>query len=550
MKQTRLHPFEQAVQLARQGQLGPAERAFSSLATNPALREQSLIMLAKIAAHQKNYKKQCDVLRTLTQEFPANVAYLSELAACYSNRQLFVEASATLEKQIAIAPNNPTAYFNLAVALRYSHRFPEALDAYDKALDLGIDGAEEVYLNKAVIYSDYIRDDEAALANLNLALSIRPKYLPALLNKGNLLEEQGKKALAAQCYQQILEIDPTYLDALARLAPLTDVETIEHPIFSQLQKAIAQPTISPETRANLAFARAGLLDKIQQYDLAFESYFLANETCKKDGRRYIPAKQETYTDKLLHTFSKDWFKKLPPVSEAQPIFICGMFRSGSTLVEQIVCSHPKVTAGGELELVKKLAHDHLIPEPKAFTSLTNEELAKMASAYLAEVNKRFPNAELVTDKRPDNFLYVGLIKSLFPKARIILTERDAMDNCLSVYFQHLAAAYPYARQLDHVGHFYKEYQRVSDHWRELFPDTIHTVCYDDLVHQQEAETRALLTFLGLEWDDRCMEFHKLENTVKTASYWQIRQPLYTKSSGRWQNYQRHIAPLAKMLEKP
>ena len=201
-----------------------------------------------------------------------------------------------------------------------------------------------------------------------------------------------------------------------------------------------------------------------------------------------------------------------------------------------------------MEYFVALANRDLAPFPTTLGIKNSEELETLADAYIQMLNNRFPQDKLVTDKRPDNFLYIGLIKTLFPKARIIHTTRDAMDNCLSVYFLELADSMSYAKNLLDTGHYYVQQATLMDHWKRLFPDDIFTMHYDTFVREPRETTEALLSFLDLPWNDSCLNFHTLTNTVKTESFWQVREPLYTRSSGRHRNYAAQLSELRHDLQ--
>jgi hypothetical protein len=171
----------------------------------------------------------------------------------------------------------------------------------------------------------------------------------------------------------------------------------------------------------------------------------------------------------------------------------------------------------------------------------------MRKAYRDGIALQYPQAEVLTDKRPDNFLYIGLIKQLFPTARILHTQRNVLDNCLSVYFLHLSRAMPYALDLEDIAHWYRQYRRLMAHWKTLYGDDIHDVDYDALVANPRPQIESALTHCGLAWDDACLNFHATRSAVMTPSAWQVRQPLYQRSSGRWRHYERHLAGLRRAL---
>ena len=291
-----------------------------------------------------------------------------------------------------------------------------------------------------------------------------------------------------------------------------------------------------QDRADLGFALGAALDRLGAYAAAFEAYAAANAAV---GLRYDRAAQEQFIDRMIAAF--------PTASTGAggeaPVFICGMFRSGSTLAEQILARHSKVTAGGEIDSLPALIAAHLQPYPEAAGAASDAQIAAVRAAYLAEIAGRADG--LLTDKRPDNFLHIGLIKRLFPSAKIVHTRRDPLDNCLSVYFLHTGFAY--AGDLGDIAHYYLQHERLMAHWRALYPDDIHELDYDALVRDPLPAIEGLLRFCGLDWEDNVLRHQDGGSAVRTASNWQVRQPLYRGSSGRWHNYRQHLGVLQKGL---
>ncbi len=259
-----------------------------------------------------------------------------------------------------------------------------------------------------------------------------------------------------------------------------------------------------------------------------------------------------FVDDLIASAATSAAKTAREADGPQPVFICGMFRSGSTLVEQALAAHPAVTAGGELNLLNRIAEIDLAPFPQSLRTLSDERASTLADDYRRELIRRFPQSavegSIVTDKRPDNYLRIGLIKKLFPDARIVHTVRDPVDTCLSVYFQHIdQRLVGYASDLADAGHYFGQYRRMMAHWKSIYPGDIFDFDYDAFVREPRPALSGLLEFLGLPWNERCLEFHTVKNSVKTASYLQVRRPLYRDSSGRRRHYEAHLAPLLDAL---
>ena len=473
------------------------------------------------------------------------------------------EAIETYRQVLAIRPESTDSWYDLGYLLKAECKYDDALEAYGQALAHGVGRPEEVHLNRAVIYSDHLRRDEEAERELRAALALNPGYVPALLNLGNLHEERGERNEALTCYDHILasanEKDDRYQDlcceALARTANLRPPTSVDDPLIRQLHQASAAAVRHGDVvRANLLFALGRAYDKLDEFDQAFDAFAMGNLCLlRQTGRTYDRTHSSRLTDALIDSFTSEnsGERTAPPKTGAAPLFICGMFRSGSTLLEQVLAAHPQVTPGGELDYLLRLATGRLAPFPASMATPDPERDAALADDYRAHLARLFPEGSagtFITDKRPDNFLLIGLIKRLFPSAKIIHTCRHPLDNGLSVFMQILNHhVVGYANDLGDIGHYYGQYRRLMAHWKALYPESIFDFDYDAFVREPTPALQRLFGFLGLDWDDRYLEFHSLGNTVKTASYWQVRRPLYANASGRWRNYDAHLGPLRQAL---
>lgn len=470
---------------------------------------------------------------------------LLRVAAQHRDSGRIAEAIAAYESALALRPDLPNSWYNLARLQRQAGRFEAALASYAQALDRGVSEPEEVHLNRGVIYADDLARSESAEAELSKALSLNPDYVPALLNLGNLHEDRGAREEACGAYRRALEVDPDNAIALARFAGVAALSGPDDPLLGRLRAGIA--AADAPSRADLGFALGAALDRVGAYDDAFAAYVAANSASREiGGTGYDRAAHERFVDRLIAAFPEPARGCSDSNAEA-PIFICGLFRSGSTLAEQILGRHEAVTAGGELPLLPSLVASRLRPYPEAAAAAAPETLSGLRSDYLAGLRRIHPGAGLITDKRPDNFLHIGLIKSLFPEARIVHTVRDPRDNLLSLFFLHLDTSMAYAQDLGDAVHWYGQYRRLMTHWRRLYPADIHDLDYDALVADPRPRIEALLAFCGLGWREACLSFHESGNAVRTASAAQVREPLYRRSSGRWRHYERHIGGLIEAL---
>ena len=454
-------------------------------------------------------------------------------------------AIAVYQQLLATRPDLPDSWYNLGLLLRQSRRFDESLAAYQRALDREVRSPEEVHLNRAVIFDVHLHRPADARAELDRALEINPNYIPALLNLGNWHEDHGDRDEARAAYERAVALDPRNALALARIAGLAQGSKLDRTLAKRLETAIADPAAKPADRADLGFALGGLLDSAGRFDDAFAAYASANAASRSaagTAGRYDRAAQESFVDRSIAAFSRP--AKSKSKEESAPIFICGLFRSGSTLTERILATQPRVAASGELDLIPSIARS-ISPYPEAVADASDDQLASWRMAYLSGLPIA-PTADLfTTDKRPDNFLHIGLIKSIFPAARIIHTHRNRLDNLLSLYFLHLGSAMPYALDLDDLSHWYKQYARLMAHWETLYGRDIFQLDYDKLVANPRDVVPGLFAFCDLDPHTPFEDFHQSSGPVKTASVWQVREPLHARSSGRWRNYQRHLAQLMR-----
>ena len=449
------------------------------------------------------------------------------------------EAAEAYRRLLAIRPDLPDSWFNLALMERQAGRFAAALAAYDEAVRRGVSGPEEAWLNRGVIHADDLGRPDLALQDLEAALAIAPDWLPALLNLGNLHEDMGRREAAAEVYAQVLAVAPGHPVAMARAAGLARLTGPDDPVIAALRSAVSRPGLDVADRAELGFALGRALDQVGAYDEAFAAYAAANAASRAidpEGARYDRAGHERFIDSLIAAFPEP--AAAVADAGAAPVFICGLFRSGSTLVEQIMAGHSRVTGGGELGLVPGLARA-VAGYPQALAGAGPEVFGQLRGLYLGGLKTARPQADVVTDKRPDNFLHIGLIKAMFPNARIVHTVREPLDVILSNWFLHLDRSMGHALDLGDLAHWHGQYVRLMRHWKTLYPDIL-DLDYDALVVEPRPAIERLLAYCGLDWEAAVLDFHKAAAPVRTASVWQVREPLYRRSSGRWRHYERHL----------
>ena len=482
-------------------------------------------------------------LQRLVAAYPAQPLYCDRLATLLERRGSADDAIACYRRLLDTHADFNNSRYNLARLLKRSGYEAQALREYHQCLERNIERPEEVHTNISVIQAALHRHD-AAEQSLLKALALNPTYIPALFNMALLQEEQGGWTQARTLFLQILEHDPRHAAALAHIANGDRVRDPVDPLIRNMKRTLRRDDIEDIDRENLLYALGKAYDDCHYFDKAFDYYQQANRCSVRRTGHYDAAGQEDITDQLIKDCDERWLASIEPISQAPHIFICGMFRSGSTLMEQILAAHPAITAGGEIEYFQR----NLAPFPTVMLTAQADQIRDLGQGYTEYLARGFPGAGRVSNKRPDNFLYLGLIKALFPNARFINTLRQPLDNCLSLFFQPLETQQAYANDLPNAGHYYLHYRRLMAHWCQLFGSSVLDLQYETLVEDPRETIAGALAFLQLDWHEGCLQFHEMTNRVRTASVHQVRRPLYQGSRGRWQNYAANLAPLRAYLD--
>jgi tetratricopeptide (TPR) repeat protein len=458
------------------------------------------------------------------------------------------EAVAYHEQALASMPDYAEAHSNLGNALIELGRPEEAISHYKQALDIQ-PGFAITHYNLGTALDELSRPEEAAVC-YEQALAINPDYAEAHHNLANALDELGRREDAVTHYEQAVAIKPDYAEAhrnLTRIRP-------EQDRASAIERLLESPSLSETDAIHCHFALGNIYHNVKTFDKAFEHFDIGN-TLKRKDISYNSENFTAYVDKLIDNYSEDYFQEIAASGSDSdlPVFILGMPRSGTSLVEQIVSSHPRVYGAGELASLgrfeKSIAEqfESSAPYPECMPLCYKSVAPIFARKYLGEIRNYARDAQRITDKMPDNFMRIGLIKTLFPRARIIHCQRNALDTCTSNFLNYFAKGNEYSFDLCELGHYYLDYERMMAHWDNLFSSDILTVRYEELVMNQERISRQMVEYLGLEWDDGCLEFHKNKRAVHNFSSMQVRQPIYARSIDRWKHYERQLGPLIEQL---
>ena len=454
---------------------------------------------------------------------------------------------------LQLKPTYPEAHIGIGRIYQERHNLPEAERAGLKAVELAPHKTEA----HSLLGSIYTEMDftEEALACFDRALTLDPELSSALLGKGHLCLEMGDVATAEQFFRKDLS-NPAGDKMAARfhLAQVKKVRPGDDNMAALVAAGKEMAGLSATKQLSLHFALGKCLDDTGDYQLAMHHF---QEGCrlKRNKIYYDPVAQEDVFSRIIAALNRTAVAGLHGTGNPSdlPIFVLGMPRSGTTLTEQILASHPDVHGGGELPDLLAIAHrptgnGNLAEFPDNLSGLTPETLAAWGEDYIAGLKKRAPTARRMTDKMPGNFMVVGLIHLMLPNARIVHVNRNPVDTCLSCFTRLFHHGQEQTYDLTELGRYYRQYHRLMDHWRNILPpESFLDLRYEELVADTETQSRRLLDFCGLEWDDACLAFHTTGRKVRTASITQVRQPIYTTSVERWRRYGNTLAPLLEAL---
>lgn len=511
--------------------------------------------LGAVLVTEQMFAKAIDFLSKALALSPDFADAHCNLGFALNGLDFFDRALVHFNRALELKPNYPEAYIGLGKIHRGKQNFDEAVKATLKALEIN-DTKPEFYDSLGSIYVE-MGEPEKAMAYFDIALSMNPDISSALLSKGNLLVELGQVDKAEQLLLKAREDNSTNsrLSANFGIVQLRKVKKTDQSMKELLEAYEHIEDLAPNQVEYLHFALGKCFDDTKQHELAFKHYTAGCEL-KRKRINYDPEQQTIYFDNLISIFNKEKIESLRKFSNSSdlPIFVLGMPRSGTTLTEQIIASHPKVFGAGELRhLVDLVNHSVSIPNgqlfyPLNFNLLTDEQITHIGNEYIERLRTYSSDAPHITDKMPGNFTNVGVIHALLPNAKIIHVVRNPFDNCLSCYTRLFQYGQNFTYDLAELGRYYGDYRRLMQHWRNVLPkDAFLDVIYEDLVTDTETQAKRIIDFCGLEWDANCLEFHKMERQVRTASVTQVRQPIYTTSVDRWKRFEKELQPIAIAL---
>lgn len=529
------------------------------------------------------------VYRQVLDEQPNHAAALHYLGLVAQQTGRSSEARELLQRSIEIDPADPRAHNHLGQVLFALDRRAEAVASFEQALALDPEHTDAMNNLANLIKT---RDLDRAIALYRRVLELRPEASHAAYNLANalqsddqygeaqllferaiqldadnhlahhnlgvLLEQQGRFDAAMTHYQAARRINPKHARSLARLLSLRSYEPDEQSVRDAEVMIASNRTAQPD-QVRLHGGLGKHYERRKDFDQAFEHFSAANALSAAQAAPFDISRVRTYFDRIISTFTSAHFQTARPLGNptAQPIFIVGLPRSGTTLTEQILGSHPAVLTTGELPAMSRIVRNMWPPYPEPVATAGATTLDGWADEYFRELHAvaaghsdlTADSALRITDKFPLNFIHLGLIATLFPNARIVHCQRDPLDIGISCYAERFGLEDDFTTDLRHFGEYFLEHERIMKHWRAVLPMQILELRYEDLVADAAACSRTLIAHCGLEWDNSCLAFQHHERPIQTPSRWQARQAIYRTSVGRWRSYEKQLAPLIDLLKR-
>jgi len=482
---------------------------------------------------------------------PTKTDQLFELALSHHQHDRLDEAKKGYRRVIQVAPAHIDAWTNLGIVYHQLGKLDDAISCYEQATAIQPDYIH-AHFNLANVYKD-MGEYDRAIAGYQKTISLDSAFAGGYFNLGFVLSEVGQLADARAAFRKVISLIPDAADAHRQLASITR-QQVYGPEIEAMEQLYESRRVSDLQRQEVAFGLAKAYEDLGEYAKSFA--FLAHGNRLKRSRyHYSTGDQKTYFERYKQTFDKTLFDKYRGCGFADPtpVFILGMPRSGTSLVEQILASHPNVHGAGELATLSQTLAAAVgtvaLPDYQHTVRTAAPQLfSEIGAKYVDLIRAHSDSAVRISDKMPQNFLHIGMIKLALPNARIIHCKRAAEDTCLSIFKTYFPGnVHEYACDLTELGQYYRMYEDLMAHWQNVLPGFVHDIQYEDLIDDQEPLTRDLLAHCGLDWDPACLEFYKTDRAVRTASLVQVRTPLYKSSVQLWRRYEAELHPLLHAL---
>jgi tetratricopeptide (TPR) repeat protein len=547
----------QALQRARQfvaeGRLSEAEAVYRRIIEARPDFHPAYHGLALLAHQVDKLDIAAQLLASAIAIDGTNAIYHRDRGEICRRLKRFDEAVAEATAATRLANNDAEAHYNLGLALADREDYAAAVKSYRRAVEL--DPRHGRALNNMGSALEKLDDKPAAADAYRAAIAIDPRHLEAQNNLGSILSQNGDIDGARACFEKALEVEPRSVLGHYNSSTIKRYAAGDPAIAILESLAPGAESLPQEDRARLFFALGKMRDDLGRYDDAFAAYAEGNRL-QAATLGFNEARGEQQAVNIVKHFDANLLAKLQGIGnpDPTPVFIVGMPRSGTTLIEQILSSHAQAYGAGELkdlhDVVGELANVAPgMPFPQTITTLAPATIRGIGDRYLERIHKLAPTAARITDKMPGNFHYLGLIHLALPNAKIIHSVRDPMDSCLSCYTHLFNDTMDFAYDLGTLGRYYVRYMKLMQHWHSVLPKGfILDVRYEEVVDDVEGQTRRMLEHIGLPWDAKCLEFYNNDRPVRTASLAQVRRPIYKSSVEGWRRFEKQLAPLLEIVK--
>lgn len=493
-----------------------------------------------------------EIYRDILKHDPENVDALRLLAGLATSQNGHREAEILLKRALELAPDYGKALADLVINQAEQEKIYDALEYAAQLTRVGADNPDS-FLLMGNVYSAAGRFEDA-IASYRKTLEMSPEHPGALSGLAHNLKTIGNQDESIAMYRKCIATNPYFTETYWSLANLKTFSFTENEVNS-MEKLLDHPHIPDASLVHLCNALGFQYENQKDYDRAFAHFEKCNAT-KRRLEFYDPVETEFMYDRIIDVFDQE-FVNLTPAGEdfdVTPIFIIGLPRSGSTLLEQILASHSQVEGTHELSDLSRVMKE--IPDrlktrqhyPEALSGADAAFFAELGQAYLDRTKKYRSGSPYFTDKNPNNFIHVGLVHLALPNAVLINARRHPLDSCLGSFKQLFATGQGFSYDLADIGEYYLEYERLMDHWNDILPGKVLDVRYEDVVANVDEQVRRILDHCGLPFEEQCVRFHETERAVKTASSEQVRRPIYSSSVNLWRNYEKHLQPVIEILE--
>ncbi|TGV79801.1 sulfotransferase family protein [Mesorhizobium sp. M00.F.Ca.ET.149.01.1.1] len=543
--------MQRALQLHQAGRRQEAEALYRQVLGQQPNHAAALHFLGLLLHQTGRSEEGLDLIEQSVTLQPRNADFLNNMGTVMRDLGRVAAAVDFFRGAVDIRPDQLAARDNLGSSLKQLGQFDAAEDIYR-----GTIGRNPFHVRARIGLAETLQEAgrlDEAIALFRESLSIRPKDAELLYSLGVAMMEKGKLGEAADLARQAVAVVPGMAKAWLLLTQVKR-QTERDKELAGMEAEHAKAPLGSLARMQLSFGLGKVNDDLKDYGRAFD-YFAEGNAIRRQGIDYDPVRTRDEFEAMKAVFDKPFFGKHPTsdISDDTPIFVVGMPRSGTTLVEQIIASHPQVYGAGELSILKTAVGKQFpMSMPGGFPSgildMPDKAFAEAGQAYLDTLHDRYPGFRHVTDKMPGNFMLVGFLHMMLSKARIVHCARDAAATCLSIFKVHFRGdSHRYGYDLGELADFHNLYTDIMAHWHKVLPGVVHDVRYEDFVADQEGQTRALMAHLGLPWDDKVLSFHETDRPVRTASAAQVRQPMYHGSVDLWKRYGDRLKPLLDKL---